>query len=59
MQSLRPVERYQLTEWASKQNLWLDAEAFTARWHEGGEIEGGEHQVYEANGVVYKRNNLL
>ena len=48
-----------MANWANEANLLLDADAFTARWIEAGEIEGGEHQVYSDEGIVFKRNNLL
>lgn len=36
----------------------LDTEAFTNLWIDYGRIEGGEHQIFQQNGVFYKRNNL-
>ena len=60
-QQLRPLEKEALANWAYEFNLLLDADAFTSRWIEAGQIEGGEHQVYPNSdgGVVFKRNNLL
>ena len=58
-QQLRPVEAASLAIWADTNDAWLDADEFTARWQQGGSIEGGEHQVFAQNGLVYKRNNLL
>ena len=45
-------------EWAIQQDLLLDADEFTNQWIAYGRVEGGEHQVYQINGVFYKRNNL-
>ena len=58
-QQLRPVEAASLAIWADTNDAWLNADEFTARWQQGGSIEGGEHQVFAQNGLVYKRNNLL
>ena len=37
----------------------MDEAIFTHRWLDYGEIEGGEHQVFQQDGYFFKRNNLL
>ena len=56
---LQLLEEQALRIWATESNSWLSEAAFTKHWREGGEVEGSEHQVYELNGIVYKRNNLF
>jgi len=56
--ALRIEGEVALRKWATKNNLMLDAAAFTREWEEQGRIEGAEHQVYINKGIVYKRNNL-
>ncbi|GAB3923301.1 hypothetical protein [Larkinella terrae] len=58
-QLIRPIETETLRIWAIKDGYLLDEGEFTRKWKDGGEIEGGEHQVYAEKGLVYKRNNLL
>lgn len=58
-QYLRPLEAERLAQWAQQVECMLNADHFTRRWREQGSIEGGEHQLYAANGYVFKRNNLL
>lgn len=36
----------------------LNADTFTQNWIKYGEIEGGEHQLYQHEGYFFKRNNL-
>ena len=45
-------------EWAIQQDVLLDADEFTSQWMAYGCEEGGEHQVFQKNGVFHKRNNL-
>lgn len=47
-----------LRAWAETRGLLLKAREFTQHWLAYGEIEGGEHQVYQAGGWFYKRNNM-
>lgn len=58
-EEIKLLEAQALDEWASAANLLFDAADFTRRWLDLGGIEGGEHQVLSASGIVYKRNNLL
>ena len=55
---LRLAERDALQAWAENANLMLDAADFTRQWLAFGEVEGGEHQVYQTGGWFYKRNNM-
>lgn len=47
-----------LYAWAGKSNLLLNADVFTRKWLDFGQVEGGKHQIYQEEGVYYKRNNL-
>ncbi|UFH53859.1 hypothetical protein [Spirosoma sp. KNUC1025] len=58
-QIIRPQETVALKNWADTSNLWLNEADFTKNWFSFGEIEGGEHQLYQQNGYFIKRNNLL
>ena len=55
---LRIAEMEALLAWSETNGLLWDAAEFTRRWLSYGEIEGGEHQVYQAEGLFYKRNNM-
>ena len=55
---LRIGEMVALQAWSEDSGLLWDAAEFTQRWLSYGEIEGGEHQVYQAGGLFYKRNNM-
>ena len=57
-QSLRPLEKDSLYEWAIKAGVLLDEISFTQKWIEFGQVEGGEHQIYQEGGFFFKRNNL-
>ncbi|GAB3323916.1 hypothetical protein GCM10027299_20620 [Larkinella ripae] len=46
-------------QWAVERDCLHTESLFTAKWKAGGEIEGGEHQLYAEAGWVYKRNNLI
>lgn len=52
------LEATALSEWAAEIGWLLPADEFTRHWKEGGNIEGGENQVYLAGALVYKRNSL-
>jgi hypothetical protein len=57
---IRPLEESALRVWAKQNNLLLDTNEFTRRWHEQGEKGETEHQIYydPAQQRWYKRNNL-
>ncbi len=55
---IRGKETSALFEWAILRDLLLDADEFTRRWVDYGRVEGGEHQIFQDQGVFYKRNNL-
>lgn len=55
---LRTAEMGTLRSWAETSGLLLSTDEFTQQWLTYGEIEGGEHQVYQAGGLFYKRNNM-
>ena len=55
---LRLAETNALYAWAEGNKLLLDADDFTREWLAFGEIEGGEHQVYQKDGWFFKRNNM-
>jgi hypothetical protein len=56
---IRAIEQLALTTWSvSTGNFW-DESTFTAKWKAYGEIEGGEHQLYQEGGYFFKRNNLF
>ena len=48
-----------LLNWGLDSQCLLDAHEFSRCWIEYGEIEGGEHQIYQREGYFLKRNNLL
>lgn len=55
----RPQEREWLLRWAVNSQHLLNEDEFTQNWIKYGEIEGGEHQIYQRNGYFLKRNNLF
>ncbi len=55
---MRLAEINALSEWVEHTDCLLDSSAFTRQWLEFGEVEGGEHQVFQASGRFYKRNNM-
>ncbi len=55
---IKRQEASALLEWAIRNDLLLDADEFTRRWIAYGCIEGGEHQIFQKDGIFYKRNNL-
>ncbi len=59
-QSLKSLEQTALFEWASKNNLFLDLQAFSDRWNAQGQMRGREHFVYfdEDTNLWIKKNIL-
>ena len=58
-QIIRPWEKEALLQWAVISDEILDEHEFTQNWLAYGEVEGGEHQIYQNEGYFLKRNNLL
>ena len=57
---IRPYEEEALRDWAERNGLMSDADAFNGQWQAQGEQGGQEHKVYLASetGRVIKANNL-
>jgi len=57
---IRRVEERYLARWAGRSGCWLQDGTFEQRWRKGGELAGGEHQLYfdEERQLVVKRNAL-
>lgn len=52
------LEAQVLSDWASDASLLLSSDDFTRQWFEFGNAEGGEHQIFQADGIYHKRNNM-
>ena len=57
---IRPYEEEALRDWAERDGLIADAQAFNRHWQAQGQQGGQEHKVYLASdtGRVFKANNL-